>query len=102
MPLITVRNTGYSFISTPAVSILNALLREGLKISHMCGGKAGCGTCRITVVSGMEKLSPVREKEALRLSAVKAGPDQRLACQTYAAGDIIIEIPGLKHNHLFK
>ena len=96
MPVITVKNTGKSFSASPAVSLLNSLLREGIRINHFCGGKAACGTCRITVLSGSENLSPPGNSEKKRLEAVKAKADQRLACQSYLYDDILIEIPGLK------
>lgn len=77
----------------PAVSLLNALAKEGVKIRHDCGGKALCGTCRVRVVSGATGLSPVGERERARLEAVGAGPDERLACQAHAFRDVDIEIP---------
>lgn len=78
---------------SPAVSILNTLLRNGHQIMHQCGGKAQCGTCRIEIVSGAERLSPVRpaERERLGDEMLKAG--RRLACQTFAFGDVTIRIP---------
>ena len=98
MPLITVSGTDYVIEASPAVSLLNTLLQAGVKISHLCGGKAVCGTCRVSVIKGAGNLSPVKEAERKRLEAVKAKPDQRLACQTYVKGDIEIRIPGLKSN----
>ncbi|MCP5515043.1 MAG: (2Fe-2S)-binding protein [Spirochaetales bacterium] len=96
MPVIKIANSGQTINASPAVSILNILLREGIRINHLCGGKAVCGTCRITIISGMENLSAVSEKERGRLDAIKAKTNQRLACQTYVKGDAEIEIPGFK------
>ena len=75
-----------------AKSILNTLLQDGVKIRHDCGGKAQCGTCRIQIKSGSDKLSKKKPLEESRLTAVSAGPDERLACQTYTYGDIYIDI----------
>ena len=79
--------------TSPAVSLLNALVRGGVPIRHVCGGKALCGTCRVRVVSGAEALSPVAEGERERLFAVGASPEERLACRSYAFRDVEIEIP---------
>ena len=88
-------------LSTPlegnaAVSILNILLRNGIAVSHLCGGKAVCGTCRIRILEGEKNLSPMREVERVRLlHGRKDGSlpkDVRLACQTYARGDITIQV----------
>lgn len=78
---------------SPAFSLLNAMTKEGVVIRHDCGGKAICGTCRIRVASGTAGVSPMREKERVRLTAVGADADERLACQTYCARDADIEIP---------
>lgn len=92
MPVITIENTGASVEALTPVSILNNLLRAGVSIRHVCGGKALCGTCRITVLSGRQFLSPMQEKERVRLAAVGAGEKDRLACQTHTRGDITIHI----------
>lgn len=76
----------------PGISILNILLRNDIKIMHKCGGKMQCGTCRIRILRGEQYLSPVRESEKKRLEAVNAHRNDRLACQTYAYGNIEIEI----------
>lgn len=81
---------------SPAVSILNTLLQNGVRISHLCGGKAVCGTCRIKILKGEEYLSPMQEAERVRLISgtgkENPPPQTRLACQTYARGDIKIRI----------
>lgn len=78
--------------SSPAISVLNALMRDGVPIQHKCGGKAQCGTCRIKIVEGERFLNPVGERERTRLDAIGNPADIRLACQTHAFRDITIEI----------
>lgn len=92
MAVITLEGSGQTVEAATPVSILNNLLRAGVNIRHVCGGKAQCGTCRITVVKGAEFLTPMRDNERIRLEAVGAGPDDRLACQTHTRGDITIRI----------
>jgi len=90
------------FPLSPAISILNTLLRNGVPISHLCGGKAVCGTCRIKILEGEENLSPMQEAERVRLTSGTGKqdppPHTRLACQSYARGDITIKIlaPGTR------
>jgi ferredoxin len=74
---------------SPAFSILVAAQRAGAALRHDCGGKALCGTCRVRVLSG--KLSPITERERLRLDAVGAGPGVRLACQARAGTDLSLD-----------
>ena len=92
MPSITIRNTGEVLQASAAISILNTFMREGVKIKHVCGGKAQCGTCRIRIIEGHRALSPVGERERIRLEALGNPKDVRLACQTHTSGDISVEI----------
>lgn len=76
----------------PAVSLLNLLQRAEVGIQTVCGGRAQCGRCLLRILSGGAHLSPMREPEARRLRALGAGADARLACQTYARGEVEIQI----------
>lgn len=82
----------------PAFSILNQLSMAGVAIPHDCGGKAQCGTCRVKVISGAEGLLPAAPQgaEAVRLAALGAGPEERLACQIRTIRDLELEVLGRK------
>jgi ferredoxin len=51
-----------------------------------------CGICAIKIISGAEALSPKTAAEEDFLRAMKADPDERLACQTRFLGDVEIAI----------
>jgi len=87
--LVCADGTRTSIEVSPAFSILVAAQRAGAALRHDCGGKALCGTCRVRVLSGT--LSPVAERERLRLGVVGAGPGVRLACQARAGTDLSLE-----------
>lgn len=94
MARITVRGDPPAAAETgPALSLLNALLRGGVRIRHDCGGKALCGTCRVRVLAGAASLSPMGERERERLAAVGAAEGERLACQAHAFRDAELELP---------
>ncbi|MFQ3548078.1 MAG: 2Fe-2S iron-sulfur cluster-binding protein [Termitinemataceae bacterium] len=76
---------------SPVISLLNGLIEAGIPIHHRCGGKAQCGTCRIKIVS-TGGLSPIQEREAQRLATIRAGTQDRLACQTYLFSDTVISL----------
>lgn len=78
--------------SSPAVSILVLLQRAAVPIHTVCGGRAQCGRCLIQVQEGAQRLNPPGAAETRRLLALAAGPGYRLACQSYARGDISIRI----------
>ena len=96
MPMLTVvteKGGEYKVEISPVVSLLNTILRNDIPISHSCGGHAQCGTCRVRIEAGADRLSPMKEDERKRLDAVGAPKGFRLACQTYAFGDVTVAIP---------
>jgi adenylate cyclase len=90
--MIRVKGRDEPLASSPAVSLLNLLQRSGVPIQTVCGGRAQCGRCLVRVLSGGRNLSPQHEAERRRLEALKAGPDMRLACQSFTRGDVEIQI----------
>jgi ferredoxin len=46
----------------------------------------------IRILSGAEGMNKKNQREIIRLQAMNAGEDVRLACQSYVRGDIEIEI----------
>ncbi len=69
-------------------ALLAASTKAGVPLNHRCGGHARCGTCLVTIVTGAEHLSDKGAAETRVLLALKANPEQRLACQTWAKGDV--------------
>lgn len=53
---------------------------------------ADCGICILRVVSGLENLYPCNEKETDFLQAMRADPNERLACQARIKGDVSVEL----------
>ena len=73
------------FEGSPIYSVLVAAQRGGVALRHDCGGKALCGTCRVKVLSG--RLSPMGERERIRLEAVGALPRQATGVDRIGSGD---------------
>ncbi len=92
MATITIHPGGERVAVAPLRSLLNTLLAEGVRIDTVCGGLAECGRCLVRVRKGAEALSLPTAREMVRLAALGAGPDYRLGCQTYARGDVEIEV----------
>jgi ferredoxin len=90
--MIRVQGRPGTLPSSPAVSILVQLQRNGVPIDTVCGGRAQCGRCQIQVLRGGKLMNPPGERERLRLRALGAGDDMRLACQSYTRGEIEIRI----------
>jgi adenylate cyclase len=90
--MIRIKGREEALPSSPAISILNLLQRNGIPIQTICGGRAQCGRCLIRVLSGAEGMNKRNQREIARLQALNADQNMRLACQSYARGDIEIEI----------
>ncbi len=93
MASITFQPIGMTVSVKPGTSILKAAQDNGLFMRSVCGANAICGTCRCTVIKGMEGLSPVARHERKRLQELYAGPDVRLSCQAEVLGDVEVRIP---------
>jgi ferredoxin len=74
------------------LSLLTAATKGEVPLNHRCGGHARCGTCLVTVEQGSEQLSPTGTAEARVLGVLKAGQNQRLACQASARGDVCCRV----------
>ena len=69
-------------------SLLDNLIKAGVMVDNLCGGRGVCGKCAVKVVSG--SFSPPTDKELRWIRIL--GPDMRLSCQVKVLSDAIIEI----------
>lgn len=93
MPKITIDNLNLSVEALPGRSLLISLLNADQPIHTVCGGKAACGCCRIRILEGRYKLSPVNQYEKARLGEEVIEDGWRLACQVHALRDVTIYLP---------
>jgi class 3 adenylate cyclase/nitrite reductase/ring-hydroxylating ferredoxin subunit len=79
---------GIAFECIDGDTLLEAALKTKLPLTHICGGKAKCSTCRIWILEGLEEC-PSRS-EAEETLADKLGLDRhiRLACQLRPTADL--------------
>ena len=103
-PKISIHGTSQVFEGNLTTSILNILLRNGFPIQTICGGKVECGRDLIRIKSGRKFFSPRKDRETRLLAQLAtrgepAGPDIRLACQSYVYGDVEIEVLHLAGGH---
>jgi ferredoxin len=75
--------------------LLQALLAKDLNVTMACGGKGRCATCHVHINGGMDKLTPMTDREKRTLSFI-TGCDKRsrLACQARVLGEgVVVELP---------
>ncbi len=63
------------------LSILEFSRLNDVPHAHVCSGRGRCGTCRVRVESGADRLSAVDDLERDTLARVHASPGERLSCQ---------------------
>jgi len=77
-------------------TILDAAIRGKLPLDHSCGGMGTCGTCRVFIRQGLEKLSPPEDVENEIIQDRGFLKHERLACQNDCVEGLVVEIPNLE------
>ncbi len=84
-------------------SVLSAARNLGVDIDSVCGGRAVCGRCQVTLCEGefskhgiaskLTHLSAYGETEK-KYSQIKGmNADRRLSCQAIILGDVVVDVP---------
>ncbi|MBK6006063.1 2Fe-2S iron-sulfur cluster binding domain-containing protein [Ramlibacter ginsenosidimutans] len=84
---VCVQDSGASFVVAAGEPLLEAALRQGVRLPHECTF-GGCGTCRIKLVEGQVRY----EEMPLALSPQEAQAGHALACQARACSDLVISL----------
>lgn len=66
-----------------------AAQKAGIWIDGSCGGTGSCGKCKVKIISGL--VSDPTEEEKRFLTETERKEGYRLACQTRALGDLVVE-----------
>ena len=69
-------------------SLLENLLKAGIMVDNLCGGRGICGKCAVKVISG--SFSPPTDRELRWMKVLK--PGMRLSCQVRVLSDAVIEL----------
>ena len=102
-PLIVFTPSGKRGRFAVGTPVLTAARQLGVDIDSVCGGRAICGRCQITVGDGefakhgitstQSHVTPINAVEQ-RYDRIKGLPTgRRLSCQTKIEGDLVIDVP---------
>ncbi len=90
-------------------NVLAAARALGVDVDSVCGGRAMCGRCQVTVMEGefakhgvkssAHNLSAVSETEANYARRRSLAGDRRLSCQARILGDLVIDVPSSSQVH---
>jgi uncharacterized 2Fe-2S/4Fe-4S cluster protein (DUF4445 family) len=108
-PLIVFSPSGKRGRFPPGTSLLQAARRLGVDLDSVCGGRALCGRCQVTVTEGKlakhgivscaANLSPLSTGELRFRRRPGLAPGRRLACQATLRGDIAVDVPASSQVH---
>ena len=80
-----------STVSVPlGWSVLDASRAFHISHASICGGRARCSTCRVSITGGGEFCPRPGIQELATLARIRAEPDVRLACQLRPFGNISV------------
>ena len=90
-------------------NVLAAARALGVDVDSVCGGRAMCGRCQVTVMEGdfakhavkssAQHLSGVTETESNYARRRSLAADRRLSCQATIQGDLVIDVPSSSQVH---
>ncbi|MGH8203767.1 MAG: 2Fe-2S iron-sulfur cluster-binding protein [Steroidobacteraceae bacterium] len=90
---VTVLPSNREFEARPHEPVLTAALRDHLNLPHSC--KTGsCGLCRARVIRGSCEYPHGRP---MGIEAADEAAGYMLICQAQAVGDLVIEMPEIRH-----
>src|SRR6185503_14670587 len=93
MPTVEILPDGVTVQVKAGTSLLAAAAAGGVELMHSCGGIGACTSCRVQILSGQDQLSPIGRAEREQLKESGILETHRLACQTMAYGDVVLERP---------
>jgi uncharacterized 2Fe-2S/4Fe-4S cluster protein (DUF4445 family) len=80
--------SGKIISASAELSVMESLKQAEVYLTASCGGKGTCGKCKIIIKDGNAK-----SLSRMKLSQEEIDKGFALACRTYPAGDIVIDIP---------
>lgn len=108
-PLVVFSPSGKRGRFPRGTPVLQAARSLGVDIDSVCGGRAMCGRCQVTVaegelskhgiVSDATNLSPTGEAEQRHRERRGLADDRRLSCQATLCGDVAIDVPESSQVH---
>lgn len=70
-----------------------AARRSNVPVPTACVGRGTCGLCRVKVIDGEDRMSPVSATEKRHLGNTYYLTKLRLSCQLQISGDVTLLIP---------
>lgn len=89
-PVSVIYDSGLGGTGRRGLSILEISRLSGVPHASVCSGRGRCGTCRVRVTAGADRLSAMDDIERRTLDQPKAAGDVRLACRARVLDDGVV------------
>jgi len=83
---------GPTVSASEGMTLLEVSRASGIPHASVCGGRARCFTCRVTVNDGLSGLPEPNRAELIALQALEAPKNVRLACQLRPTASLAVTI----------
>jgi adenylate cyclase len=93
MPTVKILPDGVTVEAKAGTSLLATASAGGVELMRSCGGIGACTSCRVRILEGRDRLSPVGTAEAEQLRESGIFETHRLACQALVFGNVTVERP---------
>ena len=91
MPKVTITTDNKTIDVVDVYPLIDMCEDHDTSILFGCRDGA-CGACMVKIISGSEKISPMKDDEKDFLETMAAEPNERLACQCKVYGDVVLEV----------
>ena len=92
IPTLTFKKLGKTVnVLSPLDTIYSIAEDEGFGLTGTCEGNGDCALCTITIVAGIENISPMEENEVAILKQLKKPEGCRLSCQSRVKGNMVVD-----------
>ena len=95
MATVTFTPSGESIEVPFGTSLLDAAILCELRVPAPCAGQGRCGRCRVRIASG-----EVERRSNAGLEVAEVAEGWTVACQTYVAGEVEVEVPDRKRERV--
>ncbi|HEX2522209.1 MAG TPA: 2Fe-2S iron-sulfur cluster-binding protein [Terriglobia bacterium] len=93
MPTVRILPDSVTVEVKAGTSLLASASAGGVELMRSCGGIGACTSCRVQILEGQDRLSPMGTAEAEQLRESGILRTHRLSCQALVFGNVIVERP---------
>jgi len=92
MATVLFKPSGVSIEVRDGTTVFAAAIAAEVAIPSQCGGRCACALCRVRILEGEDRISPIQWQEAEHMGNCFYLTRERLSCQSKVYGDVVVEL----------